>query len=309
MRQPQWRGSARSRARRSLLLVLLLASGVLASLARAERPGAANAAPTFPARAESPPLVPAGLREQAEEQGSARVIVRLRMSFVPEGRLRRSEALDQRDRIADLRGRLKEAVSDSGTRVVREFQTVPYVALELSPRGLAAAERSSAAQRIQEDRPRSPTLAESTPLIGATDLWAAGSTGSGQTVAILDTGADALHPFLSGKVVDEACYSAGSDCPNRFECPDGYRSGGTVHLCDRGLQARNPCRRDRCRHGRLLLGCREGREPHRGPGLLALQRRELRGRREPVCARLNQRHRLRALSTSTRAGARGPSRR
>src|SRR5829696_2177497 len=108
-------------ARASLaLLVLLLASGVLASLARAERPGAANAAPTFPARAESPPLVPAGLREQAEEQGSARVIVRLRMSFVPEGRLRRSEALDQRDRIADLRGRLKEAVSDSGTRVVRE---------------------------------------------------------------------------------------------------------------------------------------------------------------------------------------------
>jgi len=235
-------------ARASLaLLVLLLASGVLASLARAERPGAANAAPTFPARAESPPLVPAGLREQAEEQGSARVIVRLRMSFVPEGRLRRSEALDQRDRIADLRGRLKEAVSDSGTRVVREFQTVPYVALELSPRGLAAAERSSAAQRIQEDRPRSPTLAESTPLIGATDLWAAGSTGSGQTVAILDTGADALHPFLSGKVVDEACYSAGSNCPNRSSAQTGTGAGAPCTYATEG-----------CKHGTHVGGIAAG---------------------------------------------------
>ena len=51
------------------------------------------------------------------------------------------------------------------------------------------------------DELSAPTLAESVPLIGGPAAWAAGYTGAGWTVAVLDTGIDKTHPFLAGKVI------------------------------------------------------------------------------------------------------------
>jgi subtilisin family serine protease len=59
-----------------------------------------------------------------------------------------------------------------------------------------------------EDTLSAPTLADSVPLIGADVAWAAGYSGAGQAVAILDTGVDKTHPFLTGKVIAEACFSS-----------------------------------------------------------------------------------------------------
>ena len=44
-------------------------------------------------------------------------------------------------------------------------------------------------------------LHESVPLIGAPQAWAAGYTGTGVNVAVLDTGIDAAHPDFAGKIV------------------------------------------------------------------------------------------------------------
>ena len=54
------------------------------------------------------------LLRKAEREGSARVIVRLRTDFVPEGRLDRPEAADQRDEIQGARTGLQEDLGGTG---------------------------------------------------------------------------------------------------------------------------------------------------------------------------------------------------
>ena len=64
-------------------------------------------------------------------------------------------------------------------------------------------------------------LQDSAPLIGMKPdgAYAMGATGTGQAVAIIDTEVQSNHPFLSGKVAGEACFSNSyseyiSLCPN-----------------------------------------------------------------------------------------------
>lgn len=84
-------------------------------------------------------------------------------------------------------------------------------------------------------------------------MWANGFTGSGQVVAVLDTGVDSAHPFLSGKVVEEACYTsnrvAGSgNCPNGTSTQTGAGSGVNCTYAASG-----------CRHGTHVAGIAAGR--------------------------------------------------
>ena len=72
-----------------------------------------------------------------------------------------------------------------------------------TPAAIAVLRRSPGIAAVVPDTPIPVADAESTPLVGATATQAAGVDGSGQAIAVLDTGIDKAHPFLAGKVVDE----------------------------------------------------------------------------------------------------------
>ncbi len=185
-----------ARARWTAALAAALAAG-LAGVAEA-RPG----------------VLGSGLRARAAAQGAVRVIVGVSAPCRPEGELTASARSAQRAGISSAQARVLATLAGTGHRATHAFRTIPYVALEAPPAALDALEAHGLVRSVQEDRPEPPLLASSVPFTRAPPAWAAGLDGSGQVVAVLDTGVDVGHPMLSGKLVAEACFSQNGDCPN-----------------------------------------------------------------------------------------------
>ncbi len=166
---------------------------------------------------------PAALRAKAEAPGGVRVIVGVKAAFQPEGSLASGHAAMQRGGIAAAQNRVLARLEGylTGAPVTR-FETIPYFATRVTAAVLEVLQKDPDVISVQEDRLDKADLAQSVPLIHAPEVWAAGYSGSGWAVAVLDTGVDKTHPFLAGKVVSEACYTttdAGQG--SQAVCPGG----------------------------------------------------------------------------------------
>ncbi|MGQ0484891.1 MAG: S8 family peptidase [Hyphomicrobiales bacterium] len=170
---------------------------------------------------------PGGLADQlvqrARAQGQIRVIVGLRMKMRMEHTLTSAQAAAQlRDLQALQSGVAARVLGSAGAQSQDRFTFIPFMSIFVNEAQLRRLLADHAVASVQEDVPVPPQLNQSAPLINANDVWAKGFNGTGQVVAVLDTGVAKTHPMFAGKVVSEACYST-TDAPNNFlsVCPGG----------------------------------------------------------------------------------------
>jgi subtilisin len=162
------------------------------------------------------------LRDIAQKNGTVSVIVRVRAPFRPEGQiLNAAERLAQRAVIKETQDRLLTWLRYVPSTLKRD-DYLPYIAASVDATGLEQLQSAPDALAFFENKAMRLAMAQSLPVVGAPNAWAGGFTGEGKTIAVLDSGVDKNHPWLSGKVVSEACYSTNEPDPQNPEI--GYHS-------------------------------------------------------------------------------------
>jgi len=117
--------------------------------------------------------------------------------------------------LATYDGKVKRS-APAGARVTRELPTIKGAALEVDKAkagaflGKPTARSAGGYAKLWLDGKRKLTLDESVPQIGGPDAWAAGYTGKGVTVAVLDSGIDASHPDLAAQIAGEKNFTTES---------------------------------------------------------------------------------------------------
>jgi subtilisin family serine protease len=188
---------------------------------------------------------------KARTTGLVRIIVRIaRRPGIPGGALSESELASAKNTFLDRAQGLRIAT-------VEPIAGLPLSVLELNADQLRQLVAAGLISDVTEDVPEPPTLQDSIPLIHADGAALLGATGAGQTIAILDTGVEAAHPFFGGRVVAEACFSTDSRADNATTvCPGGVTASTAV-----GSGA--PCGNAGCDHGTHVAGIAAGSDANR----------------------------------------------
>lgn len=118
---------------------------------------------------------------------------------------------------------VRAAVTAGGARVTHDLSSVRSLSVRsahptatafwngITQRTLHGVGLRHGVTKVWLDAVYHPVDEVSTPQVGAPTAWAAGFDGTGQTVAVVDSGIDTTHPDLAGKVTAAANFTSESD--------------------------------------------------------------------------------------------------
>jgi len=200
------------------------------------------------------------LTQKARQEGTVKIIIGFEFDkYRLDAELNDSQQARQRGNIKEKQAGLLNRLRDFDVKSVRQFDYIPFMAMEVSANALEVLRESAEITFIQENERHYPSLVQSIPILGGSPFGGAtggtfgGFSGAGRTVAVLDTGVDKAHPFFNNRVVSEACYSK-TTATTASVCPGGVgsstASGSGVHCTVAG-----------CDHGTHVAGIAVGGNP------------------------------------------------
>jgi subtilisin family serine protease len=204
----------------------------------------------------------AALSLKAQNKGELRLIVTLNTAFQPEGSLSVNAQMNQRALIKQAQTQFLSSLSGLKYNVIVIYDQFPIVAINGDATVINLLSASPIVKYVEEDIPQPPLDTSSGNVIGLTNAHNMGYDGTGYAVAILDTGVQTNHPFLTGRVVAEACFSTTSAANSSTTvCPNGQSSqtgAGAGANCTTAISG--------CSHGTHVAGIAAGKNYSGGPG-------------------------------------------
>src|SRR5262245_2273417 len=230
------------------------------------------------------------LNSKARLNGTASVIVKLRVAFRPEGELLSAARVQsQRAVINQTQDSLMKGLTGHDPASLKRYEYTPYLAVRVNEAGLESLRLAPDVIDIHEDELFRTALEESVPITGAPYAWSAGYNGGARNIAILDTGLDKTHPFFSkpgfqdlsvqlpqiagvdqtypfefnfSRIDSEACYSTNDTTAHASSLCPGKVSESTA--VDSGL---NCAGLSGCDHGTHVAGIAAGNNGGFFPGV------------------------------------------
>ena len=164
--------------------------------------------------------------QRAASEGRVRVLVMLRPQVTvpalsPDAALKRTAEAEPRPMLhPKVRAQVDRVLSAlprrSQARVLRRFERIPAIVMEVDAGTLAVLARDPRVLRVDVDAAGGMASApdESTVLNQMHQLPELGFAGSGMKVAVIDSGIDTDHADFRGRIVGQQCYCAANCCPN-----------------------------------------------------------------------------------------------
>jgi subtilisin family serine protease len=181
---------------------------------------------------------------QGDQQEMMRLVVTLANPWGFEQRTMARRAVESR------RNQVRQAQSDfvarNGTRLQRvngRTTVMPTLFVEATRAQIPLLAQDASVAWIEQDIVVKPLMDVSAELIGSREVNQSGFDGTGTSVAVFDTGTSNNHPFLTGQVVGEACFSTtvsgtgfsyATVCPNGTNFQEGTGSAAPYGTWDHG---------------------------------------------------------------------------
>lgn len=112
--------------------------------------------------------------------------------------------------------------------IIHKLRNILWLTVKINQKALDKLKIKANSARVVDDIPVRSSLTESLSLINADDAFSAGFTGSGVTVAALDTGIVTNQPDLMDDFVWAGCFLLDGGCLNELTTTRASGPGATA---------------------------------------------------------------------------------